>query len=79
MSDTQYTPSSTTSIHETSTRKASKMVVTKYKAAAVTSEPSWFDLEGGVRKTIDFINEAGQAGCKLVAFPEVCKYPLSLY
>jgi hypothetical protein len=40
MSDTQYTPSSTTSIPETSTRKASKMVVTKYKAAAVTSEPS---------------------------------------
>lgn len=37
----------------------------------VTSEPSWFDLEGGVRKTIDFINEASQAGCKLVAFPEV--------
>ncbi|KAK3308400.1 cyanide hydratase [Chaetomium strumarium] len=47
------------------------MVLTKYKAAAVTSEPAWFDLEGGVRKTIDFINEAGQAGCKLVAFPEV--------
>ncbi|KAK3351874.1 cyanide hydratase [Neurospora tetraspora] len=47
------------------------MVLTKYKAAAVTSEPCWFDLEGGVRKTIDFINEAGQAGCKLVAFPEV--------
>ncbi|CVK87050.1 cyanide hydratase [Fusarium proliferatum] len=47
------------------------MAITKYKAAAVTSEPGWFDLEGGVRKTIDFINEAGQAGCKLVAFPEV--------
>ncbi|KAF5013086.1 hypothetical protein FDECE_913 [Fusarium decemcellulare] len=47
------------------------MPITKYKAAAVTSEPGWFDLEGGVRKTIDFINEAGQAGCKLVAFPEV--------
>ena len=49
------------------------MTITKYKAAAVTSEPAWFDLEGGVRKTIDFINEAGQAGCKLVAFPEVCE------
>ncbi|KAF1974748.1 cyanide hydratase [Bimuria novae-zelandiae CBS 107.79] len=47
------------------------MVLTKYKAAAVTSEPAWFDLEGGVRKTIDFINEASQAGAKLVAFPEV--------
>ena len=48
------------------------MPITKYKAAAVTSEPVWFDLEGGVQKTINFINEAGQAGCKLVAFPEVC-------
>ncbi|KAK0642270.1 Cyanide hydratase [Lasiodiplodia hormozganensis] len=47
------------------------MPITKYKAAAVTSEPAWFDLEGGVQKTINFINEAGQAGCKLVAFPEV--------
>nr|AAA33336.1 cyanide hydratase [Fusarium lateritium] len=47
------------------------MAITKYKAAAVTSEPGWFDLEGGVRKTIDFINEAGEAGCKFVAFPEV--------
>ncbi|GKT94663.1 cyanide hydratase [Colletotrichum tofieldiae] len=47
------------------------MPITKYKAAAVTSEPGWFDLEGGVQKTINFINEAGQAGCKLLAFPEV--------
>ncbi|EFQ25833.1 carbon-nitrogen hydrolase [Colletotrichum graminicola] len=44
---------------------------TKYKAAAVTSEPGWFDLEGSVQKTVNFIDEAGQAGCKLVAFPEV--------
>jgi cyanide hydratase len=48
-----------------------KMVITKYKAAAVTSEPCWNNLEAGVQKTIDFINEAGKAGCKLVAFPEV--------
>ncbi|KAI1075560.1 cyanide hydratase [Whalleya microplaca] len=47
------------------------MPLTKYKAAAVTSEPGWFDLEAGVQKTINFIIEAGQAGCKLVAFPEV--------
>ncbi|KAK8041609.1 cyanide hydratase [Apiospora phragmitis] len=47
------------------------MPLTKYKAAALTSEPAWFDLEGGVQKTISLINEAGQAGCKLVAFPEV--------
>ncbi|EEY18377.1 cyanide hydratase [Verticillium alfalfae VaMs.102] len=53
---------------------SAQMPITKYKAAAlheVTSEPRWFDLEAGVLKTINFINEAGQAGCKLVAFPEV--------
>jgi cyanide hydratase len=37
----------------------------------VTSEPCWFDLEAGVQKTINFIKEAGEAGCKLIAFPEV--------
>lgn len=47
------------------------MPITQYKAAAVTSEPCWFDLEAGVQKTISFINEAGQAGSKLIAFPEV--------
>ncbi|POS74782.1 cyanide hydratase [Diaporthe helianthi] len=47
------------------------MPITKYKAAAVTSEPAWFDLEACVQKTVNFINEAGEAGCKLVAFPEV--------
>ncbi|KAF4553347.1 Cyanide hydratase [Elsinoe fawcettii] len=47
------------------------MPLDHYKAAAVTSEPVWFDLEGCVRKTIAFINEAGEAGCKLIAFPEV--------
>lgn len=47
------------------------MPITKYKAAAVTSEPGWFDLEACIQKTVNFINEAGQAGCKLVAFPEV--------
>ncbi|KAF7549786.1 hypothetical protein G7046_g8233 [Stylonectria norvegica] len=47
------------------------MPFSKYKAAAVTSEPAWFDLEGGVQKTIKFIHEAGDKGCKLIAFPEV--------
>ncbi|KAJ1326173.1 cyanide hydratase [Microdochium nivale] len=47
------------------------MPINKYKAAVVTSEPVWENLEGGVVKTIDFINEAGKAGCKLIAFPEV--------
>jgi len=46
--------------------------IKKYKAAAVQAEPGWFDLELSVKKTIHWINEAGKAGCKLVAFPEVC-------
>ncbi|QSZ34455.1 hypothetical protein DSL72_006049 [Monilinia vaccinii-corymbosi] len=45
--------------------------IKKYKAAAVQDEPGWFDLEFSVKKTIHWINEAGKAGCKLVAFPEV--------
>lgn len=49
--------------------------IKKYKAAAVTAEPGWFDLEASVQKTIYWINEAGKAGCKLVAFPEVCISP----
>ena len=51
--------------------------IKKYKAAAVTAEPGWFDLEASVQKTIYWINEAGKAGCKLVAFPEVCMSPQS--
>ncbi|KAK7739735.1 hypothetical protein SLS53_005705 [Cytospora paraplurivora] len=47
------------------------MPITKYKAAVVTSEASWFDREAGVQKTINFINEAGAAGAKIIAFPEV--------
>jgi hypothetical protein len=46
--------------------------ILKYKAAAVQSEPGWFDLEKSVQKTIDLINEAGDKGCKLIAFPETC-------
>lgn len=34
----------------------------------------WFDIEACIQKTVNFINAAGQAGCKLVAFPEVGKY-----
>ncbi|KAI9825926.1 MAG: hypothetical protein M1819_000445 [Sarea resinae] len=45
--------------------------VKQYKAALVQAEPGWFDLARSVQKTIDFINEAGAAGCKFVAFPEV--------
>ncbi|KAM3080834.1 hypothetical protein ACMFMG_004789 [Clarireedia jacksonii] len=45
--------------------------IKKYKAAAVQAEPGWLNLEESVKKTIHWINEAGQAGCKLIAFPEV--------
>ena len=45
----------------------------KYKAAAVNAEPGWLDLELSVKKTIHWINEAGKNGCKLIAFPELCK------
>ncbi|KAL9090547.1 MAG: hypothetical protein Q9165_005308 [Trypethelium subeluteriae] len=46
--------------------------IRKYKAAAVQAEPGWFDLEKSVQKTVTLIDEAGQKGCKLVAFPETC-------
>lgn len=46
----------------------------KYKAAAVSAEPGWFDLQKSVEKTIYWINEAGKADCKLIAFPELCAY-----
>lgn len=47
-------------------------VLKKYKAAAVNAEPGWFDLQEAVARTIHWINEAGQNGCKLIAFPELC-------
>lgn len=46
--------------------------IRKYKAAAVNAEPGWLNLELSTQKTIHWINEAGKAGCKLVAFPELC-------
>jgi cyanide hydratase len=48
-------------------------VTKKYKAAAVNAEPGWLNLELSVERTIHWINEAGKNGCKLVAFPELCK------
>lgn len=55
------------------------IVTKKYKAAAVNAEPGWLDLELSVEKTIHWINEAGKNGCKLVAFPELCKSAICLY
>lgn len=59
----------------TSTLSNAKMVATirQYKAACVQAEPGWFDLEKCIQKTVSFILEAGEKGCKLIAFPEVCK------
>lgn len=48
--------------------------IKKYKAAAVNAEPGWLDLQTSVEKTIHWINEAGKAGCKLIAFPELCEF-----
>ena len=48
-------------------------ILKKYKAAAVNAEPGWFDLEESTRRTIHWIDEAGKAGCKLIAFPELCE------
>ncbi len=45
------------------------------KAAVVTAERGWFNLDLSVQKPTHWINEAGKAGCKLVAFPEVCLSP----
>lgn len=47
--------------------------IRQYKAAAVQAEPGWFDLAKSVKKTIDLIREAGEKGCKLIAFPELCE------
>lgn len=48
--------------------------IRQYKAACVQAEPGWFDLEKSVQKTINLITEAGEKGCKLIAFPELCKF-----
>lgn len=55
-----------------------------FKAATVNAEPGWFDLDESIRRTIHWINEAGQAGCKFIAFPELCtsilhQHHLTLY
>ena len=42
----------------------------KFKVAAVQAAPVYLDLEKTVDKVVKFIDEAGQNGAKLVAFPE---------
>lgn len=46
--------------------------IRRYKAACVQAEPGWFDLQKCVDKTVALILEAGEKGCKLIAFPELC-------
>lgn len=41
-----------------------------FKVAAVQAAPVFMDLDGTVSKTIDLIEQAAQAGAKLVVFPE---------
>jgi hypothetical protein len=48
--------------------------IRQYKAAVVQSEPGWFDLQRCIQMTVDLILEAGEKGCMLIAFPEICKH-----
>jgi nitrilase len=48
----------------------SQQKLTKYKVAAVQAAPVFLDLEGGVNKAIQFIEEAAANGAKLIGFPE---------
>lgn len=41
------------------------------RVAAIQAEPSWMDLEGTTRKTIDLIEKAAAEGADIVGFPEV--------
>jgi hypothetical protein len=52
--------------------------IRQYKAAAVQSEPGWFDLQRCIQMTVDLILEAGEKGCMLVAFPETCQHTLPI-
>lgn len=46
------------------------MTTTPFLAGAVQAVPEFLDLENGIRKTIDLMDEAGSKGVKLLAFPE---------
>jgi nitrilase len=41
------------------------------RVGAVQAEPVWFDLDGGVDKTISLIEEAASDGVQVLGFPEV--------
>jgi predicted amidohydrolase len=42
----------------------------KYKVAAVQAAPAFLDLDASVEKATHFIDEAGAAGARVIAFPE---------
>lgn len=44
---------------------------TKYKVAAVQAAPEFLDIEKGVAKAVQLIEEAASNGASLIAFPEV--------
>ena len=42
----------------------------QYKVAAVQAAPSFLDVDTGVQRAVQFIEQAAAQGCKLVVFPE---------
>lgn len=52
------------------TKKGNQMNDKIYKVAAVQAAPAFLDIDAAVQKTIDYIDEAGKKGVKLIAFPE---------
>lgn len=46
------------------------LVHPKYKVAVVQAAPVWLDLDAGIDKTIELINEAAGNGARLISFPE---------
>lgn len=51
-------------------KSAFKMTQT-VRVGAVQAEPTWLDLQGGVAKTIELIQQAGKDGVNVLGFPEV--------
>lgn len=46
-------------------------MTTHYKVAAVQAAPSFLDIDDGVARAVTFIEQAADAGAKLIVFPEV--------
>jgi len=46
------------------------LVHPKYKVAVVQAAPVWLDLDAGIDKTIELINEAAGNGASLICFLE---------